>query len=173
MIQPTLTAIKDYILSQNTYFNKGFDEVYMDEAKGIVADEKTIVFPNDKLGSYFYLRLPSQSRFDYAAASKISDCSNTPDIVSEITLVCCVLKASPDRLMTNMLNTISKYNPDVRFVSCRYRSEDVVMTELARMEKGNIMAALSRLGKHTIISLTFSLSVGFKLSKCIVDPCSC
>jgi hypothetical protein len=176
MIQSTLTGLKDYILSTNTYFGKGFDDVYMDETTGIVANGGAI-FPNDTLGDYFYLRLPNQSRFDYAAINRVTDCSNTPGVVSDITLVACVRKASADRLMTNLLNTISSYNDDVRFVTCQYRSEDVVLRELGRLKKENIEAALQRLGNHTIVSVNFSLSVSFQLRKvssgCILDPCKC
>lgn len=176
MIQPTLTAIKDYILQYNTYFGKGFDDVWMDETTGIVAGDKPI-FPNDTLGDYFYLRLPNQSRFDYNRVNVVSDCANTPSIVSELTLVACVRKASYDRLVTNLLNTLSSYNADVRFTSVIYRSEDVVLKELARMKKENIEAALKRLGNHTIVSISFALSVSFTLKKvtagCILNPCVC
>jgi hypothetical protein len=176
MIQSTLTGLKDYILSTNTYFGKGFDDVYMDESTGIVANNLP-VFPADNLGDYFYLRLPNQSRFDYNVVNRVTDCSNTPAIVSEITLVACVRKANADRLVTNLLNTISSYNDDVRFVTVQYRSEDVVLRELSRMKKENIDAALQRLGNHTIVSVNFSLSVSFRLRKvssnCILDPCKC
>lgn len=172
MIQSSLTALKDYILAQNTYLNKGFDNVYMDEKTGTVANADGEVFPNDTLGNYFYLRLPNQSRFDYTVASRISDCANTPNIVSEITLVACILKGSEDKLMSNILNTLSKYNADVRFTTAMYRKEDVVSRELARLSKENILAALSRV-KGTVISVSFTMSTNFQLSKCIVDPCNC
>jgi hypothetical protein len=172
MIQSTLTGLKDYIAQKNTYFTTSYDDVYMDETTGIVANSLP-VFPNDKLGNYFYLRLPNQSRFDYNPVNRITDCSNTPAVVSEITLVACARNASADRLMTNLLNTISSYNADVRFTTCTYRSEDVVLRELSRMKKENIDAALQRLGNHTIVSVNFSLSVNFTLTKCILDPCRC
>ena len=164
MIQDKLTALKDYILQYNTYFGKGFDDVWMDENTGIVENGKPI-FPNDTLGDYFYLRLSNQSRFDYNRAAAISDCANTPNVVSEITLVACVRKANYNTLMTNLLNTVSSYNADVRFTSAIYRSEDVVLKELARMKKENIEAALQRVGNHTIVSISFALAVPFTLRK--------
>lgn len=172
MIQSSLTALKDYILTKNTYFHKGFDNVYMDEKTGIIAGDGSEVFPNDTIGNYFYLRLPNQSRFDYTQAARISDCTNTPNIVSEITLVACIIKGSEDKLMSNILNTLSKYNADVRFITCMYRKEDVVSRELARLSKENILAALSRV-KGTVVSVSFTMSTNFQLSKCIVDPCIC
>lgn len=172
MIQPALIALKNYILTANPYFNTGFDDVYMDETKGVVGNDLP-VFPNDKIGDYFYLRLPSQVRFNYTAASAISDCANTPNIEAELMLVACVRKADASILMTNLTNTISMYNDSARFTNARYRSEDVVLQELGRMKKENTEAALARLGNHTIVSLSFVLSVPFTLTKCITDPCSC
>lgn len=176
MIQTSITALKDYILTWNTYFTNGYDDVYMDENTGIVANDKP-VFPNDKIGDYFYIRLPQQTRFDYTAASTINDCSNTPMLDAELTLIACMRNASADILMTNLVNTISSYNDAVRFISARYNSEDVVLQELSRMKKEKVDAALSRLGNHTIISVTFRMLVNFKLRKvsadCILNPCVC
>jgi len=177
MIQETLTSLKDFILQYNTYFRQGFDNVYLDETTGIVEAGKP-VFPNDTLGNYFYLRLPSVSTFDYNPVAAISDCSNTPLLVSDVTLVACVLDSDHDRLMANLMNTISSFNANARFTQCRFRSEDVVLAELARMPAEKRTAALARIGKHTIISVTFSLAVNFQLrsvkkADCILDPCKC
>lgn len=176
MIQSTLTAFKEYILDTNTYYSNGFDDVYLDETKGIVAG-KEIVFPNDNLGNYFYLRLPNSFRFDYSAISRISDCVSSPAITGEMTIVACVRNGNADNMVTNLLNTVVTYNGSWRLRGVMYRSEDVVIRELARMSKENISAALSRLGNHTIVAVNFEIDVEFRLLKmspsCILDVCSC
>lgn len=176
MIQSTLTAFKEYILSTNTYFSKGFDDVYLDDTQGIVAGKET-VFPNDKHGNYFYLRLPNSFRFDYNTISRVTDCASSPGITGEVSLVALVRNGNADNIVTNLLNTIVNYNSVWRIRSAMYRSEDVVLKELAKMGKDNIVAALARLGNQTIVSITFEIDVEFRLRKmsttCILDVCNC
>lgn len=174
-MQSTLTAIKDFVLQYNPYFSAGYSDVYMDETKGYIANDK-VIFPNDNLGNYFYLRLPHDVGFDYTPASRVDDCSNTPNPTGDVTIVAIVKDANPDKLIQNLLNTISGYNATVRLKGAKYNSANVTLTELGRASKEVKEAALKRL-KHTIVSITFTLSVPFTLrritSNCIIDPCQC
>lgn len=177
MLKTKLTAIKNYILEHNTYFAHGYDNAWLDEVNGGVSLGEKVLFPNDTLGSYFYLRLPNQVRFDYVVSSRIDDCSNTPNVTGDVVLVASVKKGNADTVITNLLNTISSYNGLVQFGSAVFQSEVVVQQELRGLSKESIRAALARIGNNTIVSLTFRLSSEFRLRKvtanCIIDPCSC
>lgn len=177
MLQSKLTAIKNYILEHNTYFAHGYDNAWLDEANGGVSLGEKVLFPNDNLGNYFYLRMPNQIRFDYSAAARIDDCSNTPSPTGEVVLVASIKGGSPDKLITNLLNTIGSYNAELRFSSAVYQSEVVVQQEMRGFKKETVNAALARIGKNKIVSITFAVSTEFRLRKvtsgCILNPCEC
>lgn len=168
MYNDKLIQIKDYILETNLYFDRGFSDVYLDEKRGIVHNNN-VVFPMDTLGNYFYLRLPSVVRFTTRPQDKISDCLYGFSINAPVILVAVVKDADADKLMTNLLSTLASQSVSIQ--SAIFESASVVLQELARTKTEIQDAALARIGKHTIVSISFTLDSQFIPSNCIVNPC--
>lgn len=175
MLKGKLDGLKEHILQYNPYFNNAFADVIQDDTTGIVHNGKPI-FPNDTLGDYFYLRLPSNVQFEYAPIYNISTSINGVGLRSNIVLVACMRNADPDKLLSNLVNTIQSYQTEyVRFTGAIYESDGVLLQELSKIkDKENIEAALQRLGNdYTLVSIIFQYTFPFTFQKpiCITEPC--
>lgn len=175
MIKTYLEQLKEHILEYNTYFDNGYADVIQDY-RGIIRNKQPI-FPQDTLGNYFYLRLPSDVQFDNSAQYNISDCSNGFGISAVIVLVAIVNGANADILFDNMLSTVSRWKGlNLRFTRGLFQSDLVVAQELSKISKEDLQTALQRLREdQTMISLQFTATAAFNAQKlnCITDPCIC
>ena len=174
MIKETIEAVKDFILSANTYFNKGIAGVTINEAGHVAGNE--IVFPNDKYGDYFYIRQANRSTFETGSYDKVTDCDNGESLRTDIFIVACVRNADADKLIDNLIHTMQKY-PDNRAVAVITESDDVIAQELAKASKTNKKAAQARIGNYTIVCLQVNIGTRVlpvrNLTTCILNPCSC
>lgn len=176
MIRESLEQIRDSILAANTYFAKGFTDVVMDEATGIVHNNIP-VFPADTFGDYFYLRLPDSFSGISGDAMKIQDCTGSVGISVNPFLIAVVRGADNLKLIDNLIYTLKSFGDDVRVQSIVINSEAVINQELAKMKKQNREKALQNFdsSESVAVSVRFSYTVfyGDKSGVCIENPCKC
>lgn len=175
MLQQLLVDLRDYILKFNTYFSVGYEAVYIDPNIGIVNNGKTFAFPDDTIGSYFYLRLPNQTAYSQQKEYTISDNVSGLGMSMEVYLVAYVKDSDADKLLLNLISTL-RYYGDLRINRATNQSDVVVTQELAKTDKKIIMAALQRIPKNaSIVSINFTINkpVEFIYPNCITTPCGC
>lgn len=180
MWQQQLNRLKAFILQHNPYFKNGYHNAWIDPKGHVVVPilkdgEFLPVMPNDTLGDYFYLRLPQQFSLGESIAFTINDCEKGIVASGQLTLIAYVHDADPDLLIDNLLNTILQYdNQLVGVNSFITQPELVVMQELAKMDKKELMKALQNIPDNvSIVSLVFTLRTPFQYKKlsCITKPC--
>lgn len=170
MLKGKLSSIKDTLLEYNTYFNDGYDDVYITET-GIVANNK-IVFPNDKKGNYFYLRLPDSVTINNTSEYKISDCRSAMGLSVDTFLVASVSKADADVLLDNLISTLASMGLKIK--SAIWQKHKVVMQELAKAGAEAQQKALQNVNT-TLVSVRFEYNGTYEPTSlnCITNPCSC
>jgi hypothetical protein len=166
------SGLVEHILTTNTYFDNGFDDVYQDETTGLVENGEP-VFPADNHGRYFYLRLPNNIRFDYSAQFTLDECSNSPGKIYDVILVACVADVNAEGLLNNLLSALSSYQERITLQSASIQGNVVINQELSFMSKDDREAALKRKPDNlTIVSISFSYIKETLLTNCITEPCS-
>lgn len=175
MITNKLIGIRDRILQYCPFFSAGYSDVYQDDELGIIADGNEIVFPNDTLGDYFYLRIPDTNTFRQNNSYRISDKLMGYESVSNIYLVAVVANADPDILISNIVNLI-RDQEGVILRDWVGQSGVILRRELSKLDGNeNIQAALQRLDStQTIVSVGFSITVPvnpYVKPDCLPNPC--
>lgn len=181
MINIDTIAFKDYILSKNTYFDKGYANAFKDEnTSGIyVRDNSSLIslFPNDRLGNYFYLRNDTTLQFTLRAQENLTDFGlGRLGFLDTMTvyLVAIVKNADVHTIINNLRNTAMMYNKiSVVPISAIWNREQIVIEELRGLEPAEIAGTLQRLKNEIIVRLQFTISNVFAPSKCIDNPCKC
>lgn len=180
MTTADLIALRDYILAQNTYFDNGYYYAVKDvENKQVMAldgNKIVTVFPNDRLGNYFYLRSDGEVKHNIREGERIRDCGAQRIAFLDtetVYLVASVINADALTLVNNLRITALAYNGlQVIPASSNYNREIVVFGELTGVEKEDISAALQRLKKETIVRLTLSVNKKYIASNCIEPVCN-
>lgn len=177
MFQDRLDDITNFIMEHNQYFGYGFSSVHLDEKTGYVADDKTVVFPNDTLGDYFYLRLPKNVSFAYGQEYNMGSCADGIASRTEVILVAIVKNASPDVLLSNMVDTMRQYREArITLKSAIYQKEYALLQELKNIKEENQLAALQRMPVGSaFVSFTFEIIETILPTKlnCLPNPCVC
>lgn len=165
MLQATIHALKDFILSKNTYFDKGLELEF-----NRPEDELHLT---DALGNYFYLRLPNNGTFIQGAEYTVAECSPGLGASAAVVLVAYVERGNSDLLITNLVNTLQLFKgARVSFTGFIYSRETVIRTEMAGYAKENIDRALATIEKSTaLVSVSFTITAPVILNRCIVNPC--
>jgi hypothetical protein len=174
-----LHQLKDYILANNTYLTAGFASAWWDsfshkllsfDGKG----NKTTVFPVDNLGDYFYLRMPSAVKVIEDPTQAMGQCTVGYRSSGEVILVCMMRDGCPDKLMTNLISTIQRFDPAyLRIKNAVYQNEFVIAQEFGKDEK-LIEAAMQRVkNSFTFVSITIGLELPIQYinQSCITKPC--
>lgn len=172
MLQPKLIDLKDFILKYNPYLDNGYANVTLDNEVGIINDSKQIIFPSDKLGKYFYLRVPTKSTFEYS--NPIADNALSIRLNSDIILVSYLKEGDADLLGYNIAGTIGRYQDvNTKIKEILFHSDDVVRQELGKLTKENVSAALQKMRNSVIVSIHFTMTFDyvFQQLNCIKSPC--
>lgn len=180
MTTEDLIAFKNYILAQNTYFDKGYYYAIKDvEKKAVKAIDGTqivTVFPNDRLGNYFYLRNEGEVKHNIREGERIRDCGaqRLTFLDTEVVyLVASVKGADALALVNNLRVTSLAYSGlNIIPVTSNFNRELVVFSEMQGVEKEYISAALQRLKKEVIVRLTLQVNKKYIASNCVIDPCA-
>lgn len=173
-------AFRDYILSQNTYFDAGYAIAYKDaETKQVLCrDDKgnvSVLMPDDRK-DMFYIRLDGDIKFNPDTKSRASDCGvgrlGFQDSLSGY-IVCSVKEADPFKIVNNIRHTIQKYTGwDMCFATnSNIIRELVVYSELSGLKETDISSALQRLKNQTIVKIGFAIVQSYQPTNCIVNPC--
>lgn len=176
MLKQKLADLRDFIKLHNPYFDKGFTDVLMDDATGIVNNSFEPIFPNDTFGNYFYLRMPQKMQFDYNNVYNMGDNWLGVGVVSKIILIAVVKNSSPDILTENLVTTLGRYQDiNTRMLNTTYQPDTIIMQELAGVkEKENIRKAMQNFNQNdAIVSIEFNATIPFTFQqlKCISNPC--
>lgn len=170
---PAINALRDYILSKNTYFRNGYvNTIVLDGA--IVSDGEGI-FPADNLGNYFYFRLASNIGFDYSNVLDIADNHLSVGMRYDITMVAFVRDADNDLLINNIVATLGNYQQETLRITKAIRESDfALLEEIKTWSAENRKAAMERIPEDaSIVSVAFSITVPFVFQSpnCITNPC--
>lgn len=166
-----LKDITTFILQYNTYFDRGFSNAYA--ATNGIHDGEQVVFPNDTLGDYFYLRPNQPMSITVSERDRISDCAVPMALNASVIIVASVKNADPVMLVNNLANTISRFGFPISTVTIQ--PEEVVQQELGRMGQYDIASTMARLQRsNTLVSLTFTARRALPVIKldCLPNPCS-
>lgn len=180
MIIETLIALKNHILQYNTYFSSGFEDVSITENGMVYAhlDNSKIIFPDDTLGNYFYLRTADRTTTNYSSGYKANDCQNNFNITPSIILVACMRGTDKYQLLDNITSTLIYYSADLRVSEILGESEAVIVRELSKVKKEVRDKALANKDKnYSIISISFTVTVPYNpidITKedCLPNPCA-
>lgn len=181
MTTADLIAFKNYILTQNTYFDKGFAPAFKDEETGRIlhlsdSGDFVPVMPMDKYGTYFYLRTDGKITHTVRDAERATDhgASRVTFIDTLPANLVIIYKGLADEftLMNNIRNTALSYTPlkifPIETVTIR---ELIVSSEMNGMDKKDISATLQRLKGFTMVSVKLSINKIVVAQDCITDPC--
>jgi hypothetical protein len=158
------------ILAYNPYFDRGFDNAYL-STKGVASGED-VLFPNDTLGDYFYIR---QTGVTISSPKQlaISSCSTPYMAMQNAVLIAVMRDGDRVQLLNNLVSTLSWLK--VAFGAAQLQAETVITQEIGHMGADVLNAALARLDNTAIISINFSynleLSYYTKSPDCLPKPC--
>jgi hypothetical protein len=176
VILDTQIKIKERLLQYQPYFSAGYINAYIEPITGIIHVGEEVLFPNDSLGDYFYLRVPDSGRFIVNNTLKISDCSGDGyQITMPVYLVACVRNADPDKLISNIINVIRTIE-GVRLADFIVNSESVVVREMSKVkDRNSLMTSLKNLcDSYTIVSVGFAINSTldtYTKPDCLPNPC--
>lgn len=178
MTSANFEALATYILTQNTYFDKGFALAYKDEQtrrimhRGVSGDLTDLSF-TDTLGSYFYIRTDGDIRISQNI--QMADCGIVAySDVLRCQLVAVVNDANAFTLLNNLRATTNMFTELTCIDSgASVIRENIVRSELTGVSGKDIEAILQRLKKQTIVRLTIDVQQYYKPANCIVDVCTC
>lgn len=174
MIQQVLNDLEEYVLKYNAYFTDSYADVSNSPFTGYLMSGENVIFPNDTLGNYFYIRIPNFTKFNYSELFRISEGINPIGVEIQCTLVACVRSANPETLLENLITTIQHYQPDyVKFQNCTTQRDIICAVELSKIPKDEIKNAIGKLDKdYTIVSISFILMAPYTIQKlsCIKSP---
>ena len=178
MVQQMFQAICDYIIQENDYFCKGYCDVVKDDTTNLIYTntfpDRLVIFPNDQLGDYFYLRNNAIVEFNQATEFAISDCiSGATQLIIPIVMVTVMRNVDPFILLQNISSSLSVYQETLLFNSSNWNREQIVAEELRGASTKEIEAAKNRLQNFTLLSFSFRLIIPFSYLKtnCITNPC--
>jgi hypothetical protein len=178
MLPQYLEKLKEFILSKNHIFHKGFANAYRDELRNVVyartEQELITVLPNDSLGNYFYLRHEDTIQHEALQAERLADSGigrlSFLDTVT-IQLVAIADKACAYTMVENLRNTLMMYEGmNAQPTSSLVETSKVIMAELPGNEQQ--LAILQRLKNETIVRITIKATTLFTPSECINNPCN-
>jgi hypothetical protein len=178
MLPQHFENLKEFILSKNAIFHKGFANAYRDELRNAIyartEQELIAVLPNDSLGNYFYLRHEDTIQHEALQAERLADSGSGRlsflDIAT-IQLVAMADKACAYTMVENLRNTLMMYEGmNAQPTSSLVESSKVIMAELPRNEQQ--LAILQRLKNETIVRITIKATTLFTPSNCINNPCN-
>lgn len=169
--------IKDYILAKNKYFTAGFANAFTDTlTEGVytrVNGDLKSIFPDDRLGNYFYLR--NDPSVTFTAKPGYQDCGPGKAIYDDrftVYLLASVRDADELTLLNSLRNTLVGYKDAVIVpVSAITQRENAVITEMAGFEEETIVSALEDLKKETIIRIQLQVTMEYIPNNCIISPC--
>lgn len=165
-------------MALNPYFDNGFDYCVKDNNANViwafVENGKRAVFPEDRLGNYFFLMVDDTIKF--SNAQSLTDCGVGKKVQNDsipYSLVAIVNDADEMKLLSNLRNTIASYKGSASLVgsSANIVRESVVLSLMRGFQKEEILNALSGLKRQTIIELKMTLTIPFVPNNCITDVC--
>ena len=180
MVQETFQKLNDFILKYNPYLQKGFPNVVKDTTTGLIIqndfkNEHTVIFPNDRLGTYFYLRNEAVMNFSIVPELSISDClTGANQFQVPVRLVSVTdKKTDPYSLIWNLVNTLAHYVDQISITSAEWNTEKILALEMTGAKQKDIDAALQRVGHNTIMAISFVmvLPIEFLAMNCLSNPC--
>jgi hypothetical protein len=181
MFRQELSKITAHMKQYNPFFMEGYSTVWQDPETGHVWAEtekgRMSIFPEDRLGDYFYLRTLAQGRLAIDQQQyPVIGCNLTGIVATgSIRMVAVVRDANADLLIVRLVNALSLYDVTTLQVSAfNPYSELVLASEMALADESDIATALQRLGNEAIVSVDFNLSagIGFKKLDCLPEICT-
>lgn len=178
MQQKDFEDFRDFILSKNTYFTQGFALAYKDDKTHTVqvrtGKDVNRLLPVDTLHNYFYLRNEPQLKHEPKEPERLAD-NGTLRLTfldtQVVHLVAIVNYSDAYQLVENLRNTAMMYKGlSVRPVATNWNREQVVTSELSKMDMADINAALQRLKNETVIQIQLAVSKTYIPTSCIVNP---
>lgn len=178
MTSKDFELLRDHILSMNPYFTAGFANAYKETASDAIyavhEGNTRIVFPQDNLGNYFYMR--NEPNATYTAKQGFEDCGEGRAMYDDrlnVYLVALMNGADDYELINNLRNSVLRFKGmNVIPTAAMWQRENVLLTEMQGFEEDEITKAITNIKKGTnIVRLTLQVTKEFTPSKCIDNPC--
>lgn len=172
MLNKILEDIKATVLRDNPYLNKGYSYAVANKT-GVFEGEK-VLFPNDTLGDYFYIR-PINLGLSNTATNLLDDCVSPVGIQATGVLVASLHKGDADELTYNIISTLAAI-VGITPTAFSYNIDDVIQQELGKMDKSVLDGVKANVKPNTaIISVSFRIDKVLPLAKpnCFKNPCLC
>lgn len=170
--------LRDHILTLNPYFTEGFANSYKDSLTNAIYCRHNgnlkAIFPEDRLGNYFYLRNEPSST--YVTKAGYEDCGVGKAMYDDrltVYLVAIVNDANEYELINNLRNSSLRFKGMVVIpTGAMWQRENVVINEMQGFEEEEILKALSNVKRDTtIVRVQLQVTKEFIPSKCINNPC--
>lgn len=180
MLREDFEQLRDFILEQNKYFVNGYALAYKDDVTNAiqVKDGKDVIrlMPADTSANYFYLRSEAQQKYEAKDPERLTD-NGTQRLTfldtQVVHLVAIVNNAEAYQLIENIRNTAMMYQGlNVQPMAASWNREQVLTSELAKMNAEDINASLQRLKDEAIVRIQLNVSKVFIPANCIVNPCN-
>lgn len=180
MLREDFEQLRDFILEQNKYFVNGYALAYKDDVTNAihVKDGKDVIrlMPADTSANYFYLRSEAQQKYEAKDPERLTD-NGTQRLTfldtQVVHLVAIVNNAEAYQLIENIRNTAMMYQGlNVKPMAASWNREQVLTSELVKMNAEDINASLQRLKDETIVRIQLNVSKVFIPTNCIVNPCN-
>jgi len=166
----------------NPYMNTGFSNVIKDNTTGRIwfehpeSDEKEIVFPNDRLGTYFYIRNEGIMNFTLSPESNLSDCFFGANQFSVPEKIVCVFasRIDPYQMIQNLVSTLGQFQYPITLVNAEWNSDRIIQSEMTGSSSEDIQAALQRGSVYNMVSMNFTMTCPIEMldTVCITNPCA-
>ena len=172
-----ISDLKNFILTHNTYFNKGFANVSIDEKLGLVANFDEVVFPSSINGDFFYLRYGGPVVLANNASAQMAEGTFAGSFQVPLVLIASVKEADSDMLFTNLYTTLANYKAKglqaIRFSNASEEILEIVSQELQGMKEKDQLAAIKRLPDATLVAIRFIMVSDIQTQplSCIQNPC--
>lgn len=170
-------ALKNHILKLNGYFTTGFANAFKDTQTSAIYTRVNgnlkAIFPEDRLGNYFYIRNEPQATF--TAKLGYEDCGPGRAAYDDrltAYLVAIVQDGDEYEMIANLRNSVLRYKEMfVVPVGAIWQRENVVITEMQGFEDSEILTALTNLKGQAIVRVQLQITKEYLPNNCITEPC--
>jgi hypothetical protein len=178
MIHDALQTLANYIRTNNPYLNNVYSEVVQHILTGYVQTHEEVIFPNDTLGNYAYLRVPNAMQFEDGPQYEHSEGVLNVGLRLPVVLVAVMRGADEEQLLENLITTLMQYSasmpePYIKLTSATYQKDVIVINELAKVPKNDVRAAIGKIDDDMVmasLSFVFTIPYQYKQLACIQTP---
>lgn len=179
MTDSNFDSLKDYILKLNKYYDSAYANAFKDEESSAVyvrsGKDLKMVFPDDRIGNFFYIRTEPNMAFQPDRGLATMDCGVGRvgfNDVATIQIVSVLRDGNALEMINNIRNSLMAYpNFNIIPIAAIWQRENVVLTEMSGFDEDVLRRIYARLKDETIVRVTAQITAQYLPSTCINNPC--